>query len=151
MTQPESFILKSIKDTQSVAHTLAGRLAPMSVVALYGPIGAGKTTFTQHLAQSLGIHTNLTSPTFTIINEYEGNVTLYHMDWYRIDSPEELFNLNIEDYFDREAITVIEWPERAEQLLPPRTIRIIMNFHPNSGKRSLSIESPQNKEQTNGN
>ncbi len=107
-----------------MAAALARQLQPPAVVALFGDIGAGKTCFVQGLAAGLGLREPVTSPTFVIINEYPGPVPLYHMDLYRLPAAADALAAGLEEYFDRPGITVIEWAERAEELLPPSAIRV---------------------------
>ncbi len=117
-------ITNSPAETRRVAAALARRLQPPAVIALFGGIGAGKTCFVQGLAAGLGLRQPVTSPTFVIINEYPGPAPLYHMDLYRLPAAEDALQAGIEEYFDRPGITVIEWAERAESLLPPNAIRV---------------------------
>lgn len=102
--------VKRVEDTYALAAKLAGLLDGGEVILLNGELGAGKTTFTKGLAKALGIADELTSPTFTILNVYEdGRLKLNHLDMYRVESADELAELGIEDCFDGEAVTVIEW------------------------------------------
>lgn len=94
--------------------------------AFYGPMGSGKTTIIKAICRELGAADPVSSPSFTIVNEYRtiGGETLYHIDFYRIRKPEELFDLGIEEYFYSESYCFIEWPEVAEEILPPETLKI---------------------------
>jgi tRNA threonylcarbamoyladenosine biosynthesis protein TsaE len=109
-------------------HKLAcdfGKLArPGDIFCLKGPLGAGKTVFAQGLAQGLGIDHRVTSPTFTLMNVYEGGrLTLYHFDLYRLEGgPKDLESLGYEDYFYSGGISVVEWPERAWEDMPDTAI-----------------------------
>lgn len=114
----------SPEETQRIAAEFLDTLAPGAVVAFSGDLGAGKTCFIQGLADALGITEPVSSPTYTLINEYRGRLPLYHMDLYRLSGPEEAFDLGLDDYIDGAGITVIEWAERAEELLPPRTLHL---------------------------
>ncbi len=130
------YITHSPAETRRVAAALARQLQPPAIVALFGDIGAGKTCFVQGLAAGLGLRETVTSPTFIIINEYPGPVPLYHMDLYRLPEAEDALQAGIEEYFERPGITVIEWAERAEALLPPSAIRVRLE---NAGPRQRRI------------
>ncbi|MCA1809526.1 MAG: tRNA (adenosine(37)-N6)-threonylcarbamoyltransferase complex ATPase subunit type 1 TsaE [Kiritimatiellia bacterium] len=118
------FTTNSSAETKRRAAALAPRLPAGTVIALYGEIGAGKTCFVQGLARGLGIKGPVASPTFIIINEHAGKTPLYHVDLYRLPTVEDALQIGLEEYFSRDGITVIEWAERAEELLPPGTIRV---------------------------
>lgn len=124
MATTGSFTTHSAAETRALAARLAAELLPGSVVAMYGQLGAGKTCFVTGLARALGVTQPVTSPTFTVINEYAARLPLYHMDLYRIGDPDELWALGFDDYLAPDGITVIEWPERAGDLLPPHTINV---------------------------
>ena len=91
---------------------------------MYGDLGAGKTAFVQGLAKALGINQHVTSPTFTIVNEYEGRLKLYHFDVYRITDPEEMYEIGYEDYLDTDGVCIVEWAELIEELFPEEYIKI---------------------------
>ena len=103
----------SAAETEALGRTLAAWLQPGDVVALYGGLGAGKTALTRGLARGLGIQAPVTSPTYTIVNEYEGRMPLFHFDLYRLDGPDDLFDIGWEDYLTRGGVCVVEWSERA--------------------------------------
>jgi tRNA threonylcarbamoyladenosine biosynthesis protein TsaE len=117
-------ISRSEEQTSALARELAQRLPPGSVLCLVGDLGAGKTVFARGFARGLCIEEPVTSPTFTLVNSYEGRMpdgsrrTLHHFDLYRLTDPEELHDIGWEEYFDGEAICLVEWPERAGALLP---------------------------------
>ncbi len=105
-------------ETEQVGQALAAQLTAGTVLALRGDLGAGKTAFTRGLARGLGYERAVTSPTFTIVNEYEGGrLPLFHFDLYRLSSPDELWDIGWEDYLDRGGVCAVEWSERAEELL----------------------------------
>ena len=104
----------SLAAPQAVGRALAEALEPGAVVALSGPMGAGKTAFCGGLAQGLGIQDPVTSPTYTIVNEYQGRLPLFHFDLYRLGGPEDLYDIGWEDYLARGGVCVLEWPEVAE-------------------------------------
>ena len=129
----------SPEETWDLAARLAGELSPGSVVALHGDLGAGKTCFVQGLAAALGIDEPITSPTYTLIGEYEGRLPLHHIDLYRLSGPEEALGLGIEEYFDTNGITAIEWAERAEGILPPDLLHIRIEADEHTGVRTFRI------------
>jgi len=94
-------------------------LLPNDVIALTGDLGAGKTTLIQGIAAGAGVKDYVTSPTFIIINEYQGKLPFYHVDLYRLDNIEQIEELGIEEYFNKGGICVIEWAEKLDGLLPP--------------------------------
>jgi tRNA threonylcarbamoyladenosine biosynthesis protein TsaE len=98
-----------------------------AVVCLQGDLGAGKTHFVKGMAEGLDIESSeVSSPTFTLINEYDGEKLLYHFDCYRMESPREALEIGAEEYFYGDGITVIEWPERIASLIPPEAIWIFI-------------------------
>jgi tRNA threonylcarbamoyladenosine biosynthesis protein TsaE len=94
------------------------------LVALVGDLGAGKTTLTRAIAEGLGISDPVTSPTFTLIHEYRGDIPLFHLDPYRLERPEELLDLGFEEYLERDGVTVVEWAQRLGSVLPPERLGI---------------------------
>ena len=94
-------------------------MLPNDVIALTGDLGAGKTTLIQGIAAGAGVKDYVTSPTFIIINEYQGKLPFYHVDLYRLDNIEQIEELGIEEYFNKGGICVIEWAEKLDGLLPP--------------------------------
>jgi len=118
---PES---RSPEATAAVGAQLAESLEPGDVVALTGELGAGKTCFTQGLARGLGVAGHAVSPTFVLVNEYRGRVPVHHVDAYRTSSLTELLDLGLEELFDGEGVTVVEWADKLSPLLPPRTIHV---------------------------
>jgi len=142
-------ISKSPEATQAVAATLAAELSPIggsasggksgSVLALHGELGSGKTCFVQGLARALGVRQSVTSPTFSIVNEYRGRCPLVHMDLYRINDPEELLGIDFENFLDTGGITVIEWAERSGDWLPGNAVHIYFETGPVLNKRIITI------------
>ena len=108
----------SADETQALGQALARRLAPGDVIAYFGDLGAGKTAFTRGLAQGLGVTDLVTSPTYTIVNEYlSGRIPLFHFDMYRLSSSDELFDIGWEDYLSRGGVCAVEWSENVEDAL----------------------------------
>lgn len=107
------YISHSEAETEALGRRLAAALSPGAVVAYRGGLGMGKTAFTRGLARGLGYEGRVTSPTFTIVNEYEGGrLPLFHFDMYRLESEEELFDIGWEDYLHRGGVCVVEWSEK---------------------------------------
>ncbi len=112
------FITNSPTETEHIGICLAEQLKPGTVVAYRGDLGAGKTAFTRGLARGLGAKEPVTSPTYTIVNEYlSGRMPLFHFDMYRLGSAEELFDIGWEDYLDRGGVCAVEWSENVEEAL----------------------------------
>jgi len=118
-------------------------LNPGDVVALYGELGAGKTAFTRGIALGLGIGMNVSSPTFTIVNEYPGKIPLFHFDMYRLESETELFDIGWDDYLDRGGVCVVEWSEKVPGAFGADTISVKIT---NLGDSSRSIEIERKNE-----
>ena len=115
----------SIEDTAKIGEELAKNTKRGDIFCLAGNLGAGKTVFAGGFAKGLGINCYITSPTFTILNEYhEGRLCLYHFDLYRLKDPNELFGIGYEEYFFGDGVTLVEWPERAESLIPQNAVFI---------------------------
>ena len=111
-------ITKSPEQTELLGKKLAELLRPGDVIAYYGDLGAGKTAFTRGLAAGLGIREAVTSPTYTIVNEYlSGRMPRFHLDMYRLSSSEELFDIGWEDYLARGGVCAVEWSENVEDAL----------------------------------
>ncbi len=142
----DSVITHSVEATQTLARQLAAALPPGAVIALHGDLGSGKTCFATGIARALEIPDAITSPTFTMINEYQGRLPLCHMDLYRIHDPDELFTLGLDDYFDSDGITLIEWAERAGDLLPETTTHVLFEVLDEPDTRRVTIETPNNQE-----
>lgn len=112
------YLSHSPEETEQLGEQLGRTLRPGSVVAYRGDLGMGKTSFTRGLARGLGCTCRVTSPTFTIVNEYSGALPLFHFDMYRLDSSDELFDIGWEDYLSRGGVCAVEWSERVEDALP---------------------------------
>ena len=114
----------SYEDTQNITLEIADKLNGGEFIAMYGDLGAGKTAFVQGLAKALGIENHITSPTFTIVNEYEGRLPLYHFDVYRISDPDEMYEIGYDEYTNGDGVCVVEWAELIEDLFPPLFYKI---------------------------
>ncbi|MDD7317368.1 MAG: tRNA (adenosine(37)-N6)-threonylcarbamoyltransferase complex ATPase subunit type 1 TsaE [Prevotella sp.] len=118
--------INSIEEIRSAARLFIDNMPQGRVFAFYGKMGAGKTTFIKAICEELGVADVITSPTFAIVNEYEGNedVTIYHFDFYRIKKIEEVYDMGYEEYFFSGNLCFIEWPELIEDLLPDDVTRV---------------------------
>ncbi len=129
------WIVTDAEQTAQFGERLAGRLGPGSVVALRGPLGAGKTTLTQGIARGLGTSAQVTSPTFVLLQIYDdARLPLYHFDAYRLEGPAQLEEIGAEEFFWGEGVSVIEWAERADSLLPPDRLDIEIELLPEGRK-----------------
>ncbi|AVQ98024.1 tRNA (adenosine(37)-N6)-threonylcarbamoyltransferase complex ATPase subunit type 1 TsaE [Oceanobacillus iheyensis] len=122
-------------ETRQVAAQLAVLLKPGDVVTLEGELGAGKTTFTKGLANGLGVKRHVSSPTFTIIKEYQGELPLYHMDVYRLENSEE--DIGFDEYFNGDGICVVEWAQFINEFLPEERLEIEIQY---AGEESRTIQ-----------
>lgn len=135
-------ILRNLQETSEYGKALAKELKPNDIIALTGDLGAGKTTLSKAIAEGLGVTETITSPTFTIVCEYEtGSLPLYHFDVYRVNDSEELFEIGFEDYLHRGGVCLIEWANLLEDgLLPDNIIKINIEYGENEDERILTIE-----------
>lgn len=108
------FHSKSESETEQIGQEFAAAIPDGSVVAMYGELGAGKTAFVRGMAKGMGLDSRVSSPTFTIVNEYLGSRSLIHFDMYRLNNSDELFDIGWEDYLNRNAVCVVEWSEKVQ-------------------------------------
>ena len=120
----QEFITKNESETEALGERFAASLPDGSVVAMYGDLGAGKTAFVRGMARGMGLDCRVSSPTFTIVNEYLGPRTLIHFDMYRLSGAEELFDIGWEDYLARGAVCAVEWSENVEDAFFGDEIRV---------------------------
>ncbi len=123
-------ITHSAAETEAAGRAFATALHSGDVVACFGDLGVGKTAFTRGVAAGLGCQGRVTSPTFTIVNEYDGPIPLFHFDMYRLSGEDDLFDIGWEDYLERQGVCLVEWSERIAGALPPETIRVDIRRHP---------------------
>jgi tRNA threonylcarbamoyladenosine biosynthesis protein TsaE len=122
-----SVITVTPEQTWRVGELLGRALGPGDIVCLYGDLGAGKTNFSYGIALGLEVDASyITSPTFSFVNEYKGRTPLYHIDLYRINDPEELENIGFEHYIGGDGVTVIEWADRADDVLPAERLSVYL-------------------------
>lgn len=119
------FLTNSVAETQALGSRLAAQLEPGDVLLLLGDMGAGKSELTRGIARGLGVKGYVTSPTFTILQVHEdGRMPLYHFDWYRLSDAEELYELSMDEYLYGDGVSVIEWPSRAEEVIPESYLQV---------------------------
>ena len=123
----KTFRTHSPEETQAIGEQFGQTLKPGDVIALIGDLGAGKTCLTQGIARGVGIPTDqvVNSPSYTLINEYEGEIPIYHIDLYRLQHHDEIIELGLEEYLEGDGICIIEWAERMLEMLPE-------TLHPNA-------------------
>ena len=129
-------------ETEALGARLAAVLTPGTVVAYRGGLGMGKTAFTRGLARGLGCDELVTSPTYTIVNEYlGGRLPLFHFDMYRLEDADALFDIGWEDYLDRGGVCAVEWSEQVAEAMPPETVYVTISRRPEDDRaRIITIE-----------
>ena len=135
--------LNNLEETEKFGLFLGENLRPGDVVCLNGDLGAGKTTLTKSIAKGLGIDDYVTSPTFTIVNEYYGKIDLYHIDTYRLDDMVDVDYLGFDEYFYSDGVTIVEWAEKIRDVLPEEYMEI--NIKSQDEKRDLAIKYVGNR------
>lgn len=134
------YVTNGEEETEALGRRLGQVLQPGAVVAFTGDLGAGKTAFTRGLARGLGISERVTSPTFTIVNEYEGGrLPLFHFDMYRLGSADELFDIGWEDYLARGGVCAVEWSENVSDALDNDCLRVDIRRGENDDQRIITI------------
>jgi len=130
----------TLSDLSAAARQFLQAIGDARIVAFYGAMGAGKTTFISALCRELGVQDDVNSPTFAIVNEYRdaADAPVYHFDFYRLQRPEEALDLGLYDYLDSGALCLLEWPEIIEPLLPADTLRVSIE-ETTDGTRTLSF------------
>ncbi len=116
--------VNNLKDTEEIGKIISSCLDKGTVICLDGDLGVGKTSLTQFIAREFGVEEYITSPTFTIIKEYEGKLPFYHMDVYRIESEDDMYDLGYDEYIYSEGVSIIEWSHKIEGILPEERINI---------------------------
>lgn len=129
----------SAEETKRIGELIGKLLYPSDIVCFEGDLGTGKTAMTQGIAKALGIDEIITSPTFTIVNEYVGKFKMYHFDVYRVNDPEELYDIGFEEYIYDKAVVVIEWSDLIKDIIPDENIWVTINKEPDSGEDSRVI------------
>ena len=133
------YLSHSPEETEHIGEMLGRRLRPGTVVAYRGGLGMGKTAFTRGLARGLGCAGRVTSPTFTIVNEYDGATPLFNFDMYRLGSSDELFDIGWEDYLTRGGVCAVEWSERVDDAMPADTLWVDIARGTDESDRIITI------------
>ena len=131
-----SITISSLQELDNAATRFFDLAGEQTVIAFSGEMGAGKTTFIQALCRKLGVAVEVNSPTFSLVNEYftPGGDSIFHFDLYRIESPEELFDMGYEEYFYSGSLCLIEWPEKASSLIPEDALRVRIEIGENESR-----------------
>jgi len=137
-------VTHSSGETLQVGREIASRLKEGDVVALFGPLGGGKTTFVKGVAAGLKAKDAVTSPTFVLLNVYSGRIPLYHFDFYRLEQPSQLEALNLDDYLYGKGICLIEWPELALAYLDRPFYKVKFEIA-GENERKIEMETPNKK------
>lgn len=137
-------ITKNEAETIEIAKKITANLVAGNVITLEGDLGAGKTTFTKGIGQALGVKRAITSPTFTIVKEYQGKLPLYHMDAYRLENSDE--DIGFDEYFYGEGISIIEWPSFIEDYLPSEGLHIKIEFVDEKTRKMTFLPSGEHYE-----
>ena len=133
--------IEKLDNIREAAKQFIANIGDSTVFAFYGNMGAGKTTFVKAVCEELGVDDVITSPTFSIVNEYRSEQTgelIYHFDFYRVKKIEEVYDMGFEDYFYSGALCFIEWPELCEEVLPDDTVKVSINEEPD-GSRPITL------------
>lgn len=121
-------------------ESLGAEIKPPLIITLAGDLGAGKTTLTRAICKGYGVTEDVTSPTYSIVHEYQGtNSTVFHIDLYRLESAAELINIGWDDILNEQALIIVEWPERAAGKLPQSTLPIVLEYVPDTPDKRLLL------------
>ncbi|MDR2849318.1 MAG: tRNA (adenosine(37)-N6)-threonylcarbamoyltransferase complex ATPase subunit type 1 TsaE [Verrucomicrobiota bacterium] len=135
-----AYTVHSVEETWRAAAEVARLLAPGTVVALHGDLGAGKTTFVQGLGFALGVRRPVTSPTFTVCVEYRTAAFVFvHFDLYRLSGPDDLLAIGYPEYLETGAVVAVEWPERAGDLIPPDAVHVRFRLTDDPETREIEV------------
>ncbi len=148
-TGTHTILTAAAHETHSIGALLGGLLEPGDLVLLVGPLGAGKTVIAKGLFRALGIREEeITSPTFIIVNAYQGEFACYHMDLHRLDGEDDLFELGYEDYFFSDGVCVVEWADRARGIWPQEYLLITIDHEPGKAQQRRLGVSARGKRHT---
>lgn len=142
------FYVKNIEETINIGLSIGNLLKPGDIICLTGDLGTGKTHITKGIAKGLGIKEHITSPTFTIVNEYDsGRLKLYHFDVYRVSEPDEIYAIGFDDYIFSDGVSIIEWANYIEEILPNEYLHILIEKDLSMGEdyRKITITPYGNK------
>ena len=126
----QEYLTHSEAETEQAGADFARALPDGKVVAMDGELGSGKTALVRGMARGMGLTCRVSSPTFTIVNEYEGRIPLFHFDMYRLDSADELFDIGWDDYLERGGVCAVEWSENVADAIPPDAVRVAIERAP---------------------
>lgn len=137
-----NFIVDNVTDTINIGKQCGEMARPGDIFCVNGDLGTGKTHFTKGFAQGLNINDHITSPTFTIVNEYSGRLKLYHFDVYRVNDPDEIYAIGFDEYIFSDGVSIIEWSVYINELIPEEHVEINISKIPEQGDnfRNISIE-----------
>ncbi len=132
----KTIYINNEKDTEKFGFELAKVLKQGDVIALVGDLGTGKTALTKYIAKGIGIKGVITSPTFTIVKEYnEGRLPLYHFDVYRVEDIDEMYEIGYEEYFFGKGVSIVEWADKIEEIIPKKAKIIFIEYGDNPNER----------------
>ena len=135
------YIFKSSEDTIKFGEQISQKLETGDVISVYGDLGTGKTTLIKGICRGLGYKGIVSSPSFTLINEYNNSFKIYHFDFYRLKSPEEVYSLGVNEFFFGEGVCLIEWPDLAKIFLPEKAKNIFISYSEKNLKwRKIRVE-----------
>lgn len=134
------YVTRSPEETEQLGARVGEKLQGGEVIALFGGLGMGKTAFTRGLAAGLGISSGVSSPTFALVHDYTGRLTVHHFDMYRVDGWDDLYSTGYFDYLDTADVLVIEWSENIESALPENAIRITVSRGEGEDERQFVME-----------
>jgi tRNA threonylcarbamoyladenosine biosynthesis protein TsaE len=140
MTSFLQILTSSLEETQKAGQVLGEQAQPGNIFLLTGPLGAGKTSFTQGIARGLGVEGYARSPTFVLATRYRGRLTLHHVDLYRINDPLEAWDLGLEELLAGDDVGVVEWADRAEEIFPEDSLWITLDYAPEENQRTITLE-----------
>lgn len=135
------YLTKSTEETSKIGEQLGKLVDIGNIICLSGDLGAGKTAFTKGIAKGLGVEDYVTSPTYTIINEYEGRLPLYHFDVYRLNDVEEMYELGYEEYFFGDGVVVLEWADIVKEIIPKERLWITILNSKGDDSREIIMEA----------
>ncbi|GCD08593.1 tRNA (adenosine(37)-N6)-threonylcarbamoyltransferase complex ATPase subunit type 1 TsaE [Clostridium tagluense] len=135
------FVVTTVEETYKIGELIGELVNSGDIICLIGDLGTGKTHLTKGIAKGLGIEDHVTSPTFTIVNEYTGRLTLYHFDVYRVNDPDEIEAIGFDEYIFSDAVSIIEWANYIEELIPRNNLTITIEKLPEFGDNCRKISA----------